>query len=449
MDPALGDFVGDVLIEGEVILAVGKSIDAEVDEVVDARESIVMPGLIDSHIHLWQAAVRGVAAGCWGREYFGVVHPLSGRFRPEDMYASTYGGAVELLSRGVTTAFDFCHSTNSPEHARASLAALDKSGIRALFGYCFRDRPESTLPGYESLGDRVADLGALVQEWKGHGRIGLAVALNNIDHVSPQAHEQELIAARELGLISSLHSNLQEQVSQTASQGLLGSDILWVHAGAVSDSELALLAEQGGSIVYTPEIEAEQMAVTPVVNRALSHGIPVGLGSDVPAAMNGDLIVQLRMAYAMSRLLGGQTERAQGRSGGRTDWNPALSPAVLLRMATLGSAEILGLADVTGSLTPGKQADVVVISTGPFGLAGGQPIDHVIFQSSSRDIDSVFVSGRRVVRSGQLVDVDIEAMRRGLDTARDYVLGRSPDSEWSDLGEDARLRYEQGQGKAH
>src|SRR5262249_39733927 len=142
MDDRLGAFRGDVLIEGSRIREVAPSITVAADEVVDLDGAVVLPGLVDCHVHLWQAPIRGVAAGCWGREYFGVVHPLSARFRATDLYAATFAAGAELLTHGVTTAVDFCHSTNSPAHAEASLAALSDVGIRALFGFSFRERPE-------------------------------------------------------------------------------------------------------------------------------------------------------------------------------------------------------------------------------------------------------------------------------------------------------------------
>ncbi|MEV0069923.1 amidohydrolase family protein [Amycolatopsis sp. NPDC050768] len=124
MDPALGDFRGDVLIGDDRILDVAPKIDeSEVDEVIDAADSIVLPGLIDCHNHLWQAPIRGLASSCWGREYFGVIHPLAGRYRPQDMHDATFGAGSELLLNGVTTVFDFCHATNS--------TALPRIGGRA------------------------------------------------------------------------------------------------------------------------------------------------------------------------------------------------------------------------------------------------------------------------------------------------------------------------------
>lgn len=429
---------GDVLIEGSRILAVEPEVDVEADETIDASGKIVMPGLIDCHIHLWQTPVRGIASGCWGREYFGVVHPLSARYRPEDMHIATYGVAIELLSYGVTTALDFCHSVNSPEHADASLDGLNDAGIRALFGCSFRDRPEVDQREFNSLAERIDVLRRLHDQRGADGRVRLAVALNNIDHVTPEAHARELGAARELGLRATVHSNLDGHVTQTAAQGLLGADALWVHCGAISDPELRMLADGGGAIVCSPEIEAGLMAITPVTGRALQHDVPVGLGIDIPSAVNGDLLAQLRITYAIDRLVASQTDRLQGRLSSRTRWSPTLDARRVLELGTIKAAQILGLDGEIGSLVPGKLADVTVFATGVFGLGGGTAFDHVLFQTSARNVDSVFVGGEPRVRGGELVDVDVRQLRERLDTARDWVLGRIPDARWSEMTAEAR-----------
>ncbi len=448
MDEKLGDLDGDILIDGNRILDVGDRITDNAAEVVELNDAVVIPGLIDTHIHLWQAAVRGMASGCYGREYFGVVHPLSGRLRASDMYDTTYGAALELLTRGVTTVFDFCHATNSPEHAASSLAALDNSGIRALFGFCFRHRPEAPVEGFETLEQRQVVLKELQGTWGDHDRIRLAVALNNIDHVSTEVHVQELSAARELGLISSIHSNLPGQVSLSHAEGLLGDDMLWVHAGTITDGELDLLHDNGGSIVCTAEIEAGQMSITPIVNRAVHHGVPVTFGTDVPAAHNGDMITALRITHVVSRMLDGQLEKAQGRSGARTAWSPTLSSLDILRMATIDSADVLGLGDEIGSITPGKKADLAVISTEPFGMGAANPVDFVLFQATSRNVERVYVSGQQVVERGIPVGVDMHTVRGNLDATRRWVLGQDPQSSWTEIDDAARARYEAGQGKA-
>ncbi|MEE4598352.1 amidohydrolase family protein [Streptomyces sp. DSM 41524] len=444
MDDAVGDLEGDVLIVDDQIAEVGPHLKARTDTVVDVQGKFLLPGFIDAHIHLWQAPVRGIASGCWGREYFGIVHPLSGRLRPEDLHAATLGGAVELLTRGVTTVFDFCHSGNTVDHAQAALAALSESGIRALYGYTFRNRPEAGAG--QSLDQHIDVLSRIHEQYAGHSRVGLAVSLNNMEHVAPDEHAREVAAARSLGVRASLHSNLEKQITQSWKQGLLGPDLLWVHCGPATDDELDLLADHGGVIVCTPEVEAAQMGVTPLIGRALRRSLPIVMGTDVPAASNGDILAQLRMAHAIDRLVCAQELRSEGRPVQRTDQHPSVDAHRLLRMATIDAAHALGLGTQTGSITPGKLADLLVVSAGPFGLGAASPADHVLFQTAVGDIESVYVGGRRVVDRSKVSSVDLSQVRHGLEAARDWILGRSPGANWPALEEEVRRQYEAGQG---
>lgn len=447
MDDDLGERTADILIDDGVIIDVRDGIRDATAETVDLNGSVVLPGLVDTHIHLWQSAIRGLAGDTWGREYFGLVHPLSGRFRASDMYSATLGGAVELLLSGTTTVFDFCHATNSPEHADASLRALDDAGIRAIFGFCFRHRPEAAIEGFTTMDERFTVLERLTRQWADHERVELGVALNNIDHVEPEVHTREVAAARSLGLRQSLHSNLAGQVTLSADRGLLGDDLIWVHAGPVSDTELDLLAESGGTIAFTPEVEASLMGVAPCVGRAHRRGVPVTVGTDVPSAVNGSLFSQLRIARAVTRVVDMQAERAQNRPGTRSSELPSFNTVDLLRMATIDGARVLGLGDAVGSITPGKRADLVVFSTQPFGLSAGTAADFVVNQATSRHLTHVFVNGDLVVRDGQHLGVDVVDLRQQLDHTRDWVLGRG-DSDWPEITDEMRARYEAGQGKA-
>ena len=182
-------------------------------------------------------------------EYFPTVHPLSQRYRPQDMHAATYGGALELLAHGVTTVVDFNHSIHSPQHADAAVDALSEAGIRAIFGYSLRDRPELEDRTLRSVEDRMRDARRVRDErCDGSGLLGLALALNNLEHVSAEDNAREVACARELGVLATVHSIRPGQIADAHARGLLGDDLQWVHATASSDAELALLAEHGGAL---------------------------------------------------------------------------------------------------------------------------------------------------------------------------------------------------------
>lgn len=454
MDDAVGELErGDVLIDGAQIAAVGPSLEATADEVVDVSGKIVIPGLVDTHLHLWQTALRGVAAGAWSREYFSIVHPFAARLRPEDTQVATYGGALELLSNGVTTVMDFCHAVNSPAHADASVDALERSGIRAQLAIGFRDRPEVAERAYADLSARIADVRRLADErhGRGDGRVEIAVAMNNPDHVDGPTAAQEYGCARELGIRATLHSDLGGQVVEAHERGLLGPDILWVHCIAITDPELALLRDHGGTIIATPEIEAGLMAATPVVGRALRAGVPLTLGVDIVSAVSGSLLTQMRVTYAIDRLQDSQLEHAQGREPKRSSSSPTVDAARILRLGTIDGARALGLDDRIGSLTPGKLADVLVLDEGPLGRGAGDAASHVLFQTSDANVDTVLVGGVARVRRGVLVDVDLQRTRAQLEQSRDYLTGRAEGVSWREMTPRERAAYEAtlGQPTAH
>lgn len=424
MDPAVGDLDrGDVLIVGDRIAAVGPDLDVQADEVLDASGCLVHPGLVDAHIHLWQTPLRGLAADCFGEEYFPAIHPFSQHFRAEDLRAATYAGAIELLAHGVTTAYDFCHTIHTPEHADASLDALAGAGIRALYGYSVRDRPELDERTLRSADDRLRDAGRVHAALGDRGLVRLALALNNLEHAGVDQHAVELARARELGVPATVHSIRAQQITAAAAGGLLGPDVQWVHATAITDDELALLAEHGGSIATTPESEAAMMSVWPVTGRALRRGVPVGLGVDVVSLCAGDVLAQVRSILTVDRLADAQEHRLQGREPVRTATSPTLDARRALELATTEAARSIGLGDEVGSLTPGKAADVVVRRIPPFGAPAGDLAAHLVLHSSRADVDTVLVAGRTRVRGGALVDVDLAAMASALERTREHVVG--------------------------
>lgn len=423
MDPALGDLPeGDVLVEDGRIAAVAPQLDVPADEVVDARGALVHPGLVDAHIHLWQTPLRGLAADCFGNEYFPTIHPISQHYRAEDMEAATYGGAVELLAYGVTTAYDFCHSIHTPEHADAAIAGLRSAGIRALFGYSLRDRPELETRTLRTPDERMADARRIRAELDGGGLVRMALALNNLEHLTADANAAELACARELGVPATVHSIRPGQIADLARRGLLADDLQVVHATAATDDELALLGEHGGVIATTPESEAAMMSVWPVTGRALRHGVPVGLGVDVVSLASGDVLAQARSVLTLDRLADAQEHRLQGREPARTATSPTLDARRALELATSEAARSMGLGDEIGSLTPGKAADVVIRNVPAFGRPAGDLAAHLVLHSSRADVRTVLVGGEVRVRDGAPVGVDLERLGDRLDRVREHVV---------------------------
>ena len=425
MDDTLGDLESaDVLIEGTTIAAIGVGLDPGGADVLDVEGCIVMPGMVESHSHLWQGALRGVAHEmATAGEYFANVHPLAGRFSPEDTYIATYSMAVELLSLGVTSVFDYCHAVNSPEHADASIAALQAAGIRAVFGNSFRDRPEVPVRRFHSLHERIADATRLRATLPDDGLVTLGICLNNIEEVDAATNRREILAARELDVPIAVHSNFPGQVDLLDERDLLGPDIQWVHGSTMTDDELRKIAASGGTFTLTPEYEMMNGAY-PMTGRVVAAGITAGFGSDLPSALNADALYQARFGLQIERSRINRAERMDGRPP-KVQRDGAVTPRTVLRMVTADAATAIGVGAQTGRLSPGMRADVVVLDARPLGVAPGDPAAHIVLRAHPGQIRLVIVDGEVRVAKGRVIGVDYPRLENDIRQAQRRITGDS------------------------
>ncbi|GAA3010035.1 amidohydrolase family protein [Streptosporangium longisporum] len=373
----------DVLVEEGVIAAVGRDLAAKVTggaEVVDAAGGILLPGFVDTHRHVWQSALRSVAADVTLGGYLDLVlGRLAPAFRPEDVHAANLWGALEALDAGVTTLYDWSHVQLTPAHTDAALDALREAGIRAVFGYAHPAPADGA-----RREDEVRRVAALTA---GTDLITPALAAWGPVYGSVGAARADWELARELGLPISLHATGTGAVERLHAEALLGPDVMVVHGNGFSDEAMGLLAGSGATASVTPVVEAQMGHGYPESGRFRDAGVPVGLGVDTVTDAPGDMFTVMRAAFAAERLRGGSP-----------------SAADMLRMATLGGAEALGMADRIGSLRPGSQADLVILRTGSLSLAPvHDPIGAVVTAAGPGDVDTVIVAGRVVKRAGRLL----------------------------------------------
>jgi 5-methylthioadenosine/S-adenosylhomocysteine deaminase len=427
MDNIIGDLpIGDLLIEGDVIAAAGELSDTVADEIIDAAGAIVLPGLIDTHIHLWQTVLRGLASGLWMGEYFEQVLPYRPRMRPEDMYTGGYVGGLELLSNGVTTAVDFCDCVASPAHANSAVAGFAEAGVRGMHAYSVRASAPGSFATHE---ERLADVARLSSEItdRGEGRVGLMLALSDVGTVDIETNVREVTHARRLGLGMTMHAGQPGQVTAMYEAGLLGPDLILVHCNVITDDELDMIARTETTISVTPGLELAFGSPFTMLGRAIKRGVRITWGCDIPTFTNADLIAQMRLAYHVQGGMDGAAERAEGRSGRRRPGIPTLAPRDVLKSATIEAARALGLEHRIGSLSPGKQADVVVLRTPPFGTSLCDPAAHLLLQSGVQDIDTVLIAGQIRKRGGRLLD---SATPSGLiQAARSHLLAETSDRD--------------------
>jgi 5-methylthioadenosine/S-adenosylhomocysteine deaminase len=415
-------FRGDVLIEDDWVAALGEADHGRYAEVVDCRDRIVLPGLVDTHRHLWQSALRGIAADWTLGQYFARMRgQLGGRFRPEDTYAGTLLGAVEALDAGVTTVVDWSHNINGPEHADAGWQALLDAGGRAVFAYGANNA--------QALGDRSPHTRDVARLRTGVGaddaaRVTLGMAVRGPEFSGIETAEADWSLARELGVPVTVHvggglRGAGRHVMELARRRLLGPDTTYVHCNMLADDELDAIAAAGGRASVAPEVEADMGHGPPATTRLRARGIPTGLSVDVCTAVGGDLFGAMRTALALAR---GAAHEAALAAGEALDRVP-LTAAEVLAMATIEGARAIGLDDRVGSLEPGKQADVLVLRADAPNLAPvSDPVAATVLAAGVHNVEAVMVGGHWVKRDGRFVHRDVGAVVARAQTSHDHLL---------------------------
>ncbi|MGW6282332.1 amidohydrolase family protein [Kribbella sp. NPDC055071] len=401
MDPAIGDLGrGDVLIENGVIVEVGAHIEAPEAKVVDATERIVMPGFVDNHRHAWQTAFRGVGADWtfpeWAAAMHGTVKP---HYRPEDVYIGTLLGRLEALHSGVTTMLDWYHVAQTHEHEDAAIAALRDAPGRSLF--CLG-------AGWGSADPVDDDIRRVHAELAGDARLSLVLGLRGPEATTMDTVARELKLAEEFGLRTSLHvdgGGPRQPVAELHEHGLLRDTTTFVHANGISDDELRMLADAGSSVSISPDVELKMGFGFPMTGRVLAAGLRPTLSVDDVPAVGGDLFSTMRTAFAVQRGLDG-----------------SLRSRDLLEFTTVDAARSLGLDARVGSITPGKDADLVLLRADDLTVFPvTDPIATIVSAGHPGLVDTVIAAGRIVKRDGALVDVDLAALRTRLLASRNRI----------------------------
>jgi 5-methylthioadenosine/S-adenosylhomocysteine deaminase len=412
-------FRGDVLIEDDAIAAVGALGEVADAEVVDCTDRIVLPGFIDTHRHLWQSALRGIACDWTLGEYFARMRGrLGGCFRPEDTYAGTLLGAVEALDAGITTVVDWSHNINGPEHADAAWQALTDAGLRAVFAYGASNA--------QALGEKsphTRDV-ARLREQVADGLVTLGMAVRGPEFSGPELTAADLALACELGLPVTMHvggglRGAGRHVAAMAERGLLGPDLTLVHCNMLADDELDAMAAAGTRASVAPEVEANMGHGPAATSRLRSRGIPTGLSADVCTNVGGDLFGAMRVALALER----GTAHAAALARGETLAAVPMTADDVLTMATADGARAIGLDDRVGTLEPGKQADVLLLRSDAPNLAPvSDPVGAVALAAGPHNVDAVLVAGRWVKRHGRFAHRDVRSVVDRAAASNRYLL---------------------------
>jgi len=426
VDPELGDIPGgDVLIEGDTIAQIGTGLSADA-EVIDATGNIVIPGFVDSHRHTWETAIRNCAPNAPLDDYFvEVLDSFAPLYRPEDVYASNLAGALECINAGITTLLDWSHINNTPDHPDAAVRGLQESGIRAVYAYGSANTSLASYWFNSSISIPSDDVARVRSTYfnSDDGLMTMALATRGPGFCQDEVVAGEWGMARELGLPITIHIAMGKlagkwsMLKQLDALGLLGPDMTYIHSCYLSDEEWELVAKSKGTVSIAPQVEMQMGHGWPPVAKARSYGLRPSLSIDVVTTVPGDMFTEMRCAFAAERW------RSNDSVWKSEDPLPdtALTARDMLTMATLDGAHVVGLESRTGSLTPGKQADVVMIDGHAPGVAPViDPVGAVVLSADTANVDTVIVGGAVRKRGGALT-ADWESARKAVQASSEYL----------------------------
>jgi cytosine/adenosine deaminase-related metal-dependent hydrolase len=422
MDDDLGDLAGaDLLVEGNRIVDLRPNIEVADAEIVDGRGRIVIPGLINAHMHTWQTALRGYAANWTLLEYFRRMHAgLATLFQPDDIHIATLMGALNQINVGTTTLVDWCHNNPTPAHTDAAVSALRESGIRAAF-FHGSPKPEpkpgephfSEVPHPRHEVERLLS-GALSDR---SGLVTLGLAILGPHYSTLDVSLQDFRLAREFGLVASMHQGGGPAKTlggweKLIEAGLVGPDINIVHGNDLSDDLLHRFVDLGVSFSVTPENEMIQGHGFPITGRLLKFGARPSIGIDLESVLAGDLFGVARVALSTQRALDNADAR---RTGGGIPATTTIPVREALRWITVEGARMLGREAEIGSLAPGKLADLVVIDADKLNLCPvHDPVSTVVMQTSLANIEAVMINGIWKKKHGRLLTGGLDDKKRQL-----------------------------------
>ena len=407
MDPQRGDIpMGAVHVKDGAILDVAPAIDRPGVPTIDASNMIVLPGLVDTHWHMWHTLFRSFAGDTKESGFFPTITRFAKSMAPEDMYQSTRLAGAGAVAAGITTVHDWCHNIRSREHAEADLQALRDVGLRARwsFGQAI-DQPLT-----ERI--RLDDLRAMHADWGRYsngGRIGLGMAWRGMfrhGNVSPNVYKAEFDTARQLGLPITVHigtvaAETVGDLEAHAQAGFLGPDVNVVHATGATPADVDAVRRTGATVSVLPFSEMLAGWGEPSLRQFLAAGLPVALGIDSAVLIGGaNLFNVLKLAMGLVNV--------------EAENEFALSPRRALQLGTLDAAALLGLSDRTGSLVPGKRADLIAVSTNALNMGVfTDPARMLIECAAPENVDTVVIDGRILKRGGRLTEIDVPAVLAG------------------------------------
>jgi cytosine/adenosine deaminase-related metal-dependent hydrolase len=431
MDPQLGELPhGDVLIENGRIAAIAPRLDTpDGAETIDAAGMIVMPGLINGHLHTWQSALRGIAADWTVAQYMQAMHRgLATLFRPEDIYIANLMGALNQINSGATTLVDWCHNNPTPAHTDAAIEGLAESGIRAVF---LHGSPKpNPKPGQKHFSEIPMPRSEIERLRTGRfastdGLMTFGLAILGPYYSVWDVTRADVALANEFDLLCSMHVGGGTPMTaggfeRLADAGLIKSNFNVVHGNDIAPATIGRIVEGGGTFTSTAEIELQMGYGHPVTGTLRGLGAPMSIGTDVEPASRGDMFTAMRVTL--------QHERARSitETLAKTGNRPAEMPVTCrdaLAWTTVQGAKIAGLERRTGSLSVGKAADIVLLSASDITMYPVRDsVGSIVMQGGVAGVDTVLIEGRVMKRNGRLLYPGLKAKMEELRRSGDRIL---------------------------
>src|SRR3984957_7481836 len=421
----------DVLVDGERIAGVGRGLSVPGHAVeIDARGGILMPGMIDTHRHMWQTAMRGYGADWTLTQYFVWYYLSWGKiFRPEDIYAGNLLAAIEEIDAGVTTTVDWSHGLQTVEHAEAAVDALTEVPGRFVLAYGNIQQGPWEWSAAPEFREFVARRFGTADDM-----LGFQMAFDVTgDPEFPERAAFEV--ARELGVPVTTHAGVwgatnDDGIRLMHENGFMTPSSIYVHAATLTRDSYHRIAATGGSVSVSTESEQSAGQGYPPTWRLREHDIPVSLSMDTSVWWSGDLFSAMRTTLGADR----SREHLEAHGRQETVTHCHLRAEDVVDWATRGGAKALGLDSVTGSLEPGKKADLVLIKNdaSPVMFPVLNPYGHVAFQAQRGDVHTVVINGRVVKSDHRLVGTDLGRARQVIEQTVGYLQGQLGPEAWTE-----------------
>jgi 5-methylthioadenosine/S-adenosylhomocysteine deaminase len=424
MDPAVGNFeTGDVLIEGSKIVELGASIDAPDAAVIDAKGKIVIPGFVDTHHHQFETAMRGALANAIlindgrpenARNYYEtMLQGFSMALGPDDVYVNELFGSIAQLDAGVTTVMDVSQIHHSPEHSDAAIEGIRDAGRRSVFGY---------FEGWGEAARYPGDAKRIREQYFSSDDSLVTMVMGG--EIYLPGYEEAWKVGRELDLQIALHVvgtfGMQPTFDELGKAGQFGPDNIFIHMTGMSDEGWKYAADAGAHVSLSVPIEMHMRHGTPPIQKALDMGMSLSLSTDVECTMTADFFTQMRSFVTLQRM------HVNAKALAGEDYPTMVTTTDAIRTATMGGAKGLRLDDRIGSLTPGKEADIVLLDAEAINVTPLNNVPGAVVTLMERsNVDTVLVAGQVKKWRGVLLGFDIERLREELDKSRDNIFEKA------------------------